>query len=131
MNGFQPGEVQYRVIALENGSAGRSAGKSFSNITAAVMETHMQVPSAFTPGSNDINFEFKPRMDFAPREYVMMVVDRGGRKMFETTNPGEGWDGRFRGGAFVNEAVYVYYIQYTDYTRLFRTITANITVLYP
>ena len=91
----------------------------------------MQVPNAFTPGSNDINAEFKPLMDFAPEEYLMIVVDRGGRKMFETTDPGEGWDGRFQGGSFVDEAVYVYYIQYTDYTGLFQTFTGNVTVLYP
>ncbi len=131
INGYQPGEVQYRVIALGNPNETGREENSFSNITAAAIETHMQVPSAFTPGSNDMNFEFKPQMDFAPREYVMMVVDRGGRKMFETTDPGEGWDGRFQGGEFVNEAVYVYFIQYTDYTGLFKTFTGNVTVLYP
>jgi hypothetical protein len=78
-----------------------------------------------------MNFEFKPLMDFAPKDYIMIVVDRGGRKMFETTDPGEGWDGRFKGGDFANEAVYVYYIQYTDYTGLFKTFTGNVTVLYP
>jgi hypothetical protein len=51
--------------------------------------------------------------------------------MFETTDPEEGWDGRFRGGSYVDEAVYVYYIQYTDYAGLFRTFTGNVTVLYP
>ncbi len=131
INGYQPGEVQYRVIALGNPNEAGTEENSFSNITAATIETHMQVPSAFTPGSNNMNFEFKPQMDFAPREYVMMVMDRGGRKMFETTDPGEGWDGRFQGGEFVNEAVYVYYIQYTDYTGLFKTFTGNVTVLYP
>jgi gliding motility-associated-like protein len=91
----------------------------------------MQVPSAFTPGSNDMNAEFKPLLDFAPKEYLMLILDRGGRKMFETTNPGEGWDGRFQGGEFANEGVYVYYIQYTDYTGLSKSSTGNVTVLYP
>lgn len=131
INGFQPGAVQYRVIALSNPFNGGSEEQSVSNITTAVVETHMQVPNAFTPGSNDINAEFKPMMDFAPEEYLMIVVDRGGRKMFETTDPEDGWDGRFQGGSYVDEAVYVYYIQYTDYTGLFRTFTGNVTVLYP
>jgi len=131
LNGYQVGEIQYRVIALSNPHNGGIEEQSISNITAAVVETHMQVPSAFTPGSNDINSEFKPLMDFAPRDYVMIVVDRGGRKMFETTDPNEGWNGRFQGGSFVNEAVYVYYIEYTDYTGLFMTYTGNVTVLYP
>lgn len=131
INGLQPGEVEYRVIASSNPFNGGTAEQSISNITTAVVETHLQVPSAFTPGSNDINAEFKPLLDFAPREYLMIVVDRGGRKMFETTDPGEGWDGRFQGGSYVDEAVYVYYIQYTDYTGLFRNFTGNVTVLYP
>jgi gliding motility-associated-like protein len=131
VNGFQAGEVEYRVMALSNPQNGGPEQQSISNITTAVVETHMQVPSAFTPGSNDINAEFKPLMDFAPEEYLMIIVDRGGRKMFETTDPEEGWDGRFRGGSYVDEAVYVYHIQYKDYTGLFRTITGNVTVLYP
>jgi len=131
VNGFQPGEVHYRVIAQSFPNGQGIEATSYSNITAATVETHMQLPSAFTPGSNDMNFEFKPQMDFAPRKYVLIVMDRGGRKMFETNDPGEGWDGRFQGGEYVNEAVYVYYIQYTDYTGLFKTYTGNVTVLYP
>ncbi len=131
VNGFQPGEVHYRVRAVSNPGALGEEAISYSNITEATVETHMQLPSAFTPGSNDMNFEFKPQMDFAPREYVLMVMDRGGRKMFETKDPGKGWDGRSKGGDFVNEGVYVYYVQYTDYTGLFKTYTGNVTVLYP
>ncbi len=131
INGYQQGEIQYRVIALSNPDTGGTEQESVSNVTTVVVETHMQVPSAFTPGSNDINSEFKPLMDFAPKDYILIVADRGGRKMFETTDPGEGWDGRFNGGDFVNEGVYVYYIEYTDYTGLFKNFTGNVTVLYP
>jgi len=131
VNGFQPGELHYRVIALSNPDIGGIEEQSISNITIVELETQMQVPSAFTPSSNDINSEFKPLMDFAPRKYLMIVIDRGGRKMFETTDPDEGWDGRFQGGSYVDEAVYVYYIQFTDYTGLFMTYTGNVTVLYP
>ena len=104
---------------------------SLSNIASLALPTEMKIPNAFTPGSNNMNFEFKPRIDFAPRKYTMIIYDRAGRKMFETSDPGEGWDGRFRGGDFADEGVYVYYIQYTDYTGLFRTHTGNVTVLYP
>lgn len=131
VNGYQQGEIQYRVIALSNPDGGGNEEQSLSNITSVVVETHMQVPSAFTPGSNDINGEFKPLIDFSPKDYVMIVMDRGGRKMFETTDPAEGWDGRFKGGDYVQEAVYIYYIEYTDYTGLLKTFTGNVTVLYP
>lgn len=131
---FSSGEVRFRVLAIENGNGMGDSGISASNISSVAVETHMQFPSAITPGnpgSSGINHEFKPLMDFSPEKYLMMVVDRAGRKMFETTDPGKGWGGSYQGGNFVPEGVYVYYVQYTDYTGLFKTITGNITVLYP
>ncbi len=131
INGFQPGELQYKVLALSNPGGPGMPGNSVSNIITVNVETNLKVPTAFTPGSNDMNFEFKPMIDFAPRDYIMIIVDRGGRKLFETTNPGKGWEGRFQSGNFVTEGVYVYYIQYTDYTGIFKSFTGNVTVLYP
>ena len=128
IDGYQTGELQYRVVARESPGG---EGESFSNTVAVHVITNLQVPNAFTPGSNDMNYEFKPLFDFAPRDYLMIILDRGGRKLFETRDPGQGWDGRFRQGEFVTEGVYVYYIQYTDYTGLFKSITGNVTVLYP
>jgi len=134
INGFQPGELQYRVLALSNDGGIGQSGTSISNITTVAVETHLQIPNAFTPGnpgSSGVDHEFKPLMDFGPKLYLMMVVDRGGRKLFETTQADQGWDGRFQNGEFVNEGVYVYYIQYTDYTGQTRSLTGNVTVLYP
>ena len=131
INGFQSGEVRYRVLAVENQAGTGNPGMSMSNIVSVNLPTELIMPNAFTPGSNDMNFEFRPRIDFAPREYIMIIFDRAGRKLFETSDPGHGWDGRFRGNDFVAEGVYVYFIQFTDYTGLTRTLTGNVTVLYP
>ncbi len=130
INGFQPGQLQYKVLAVSNQVEGGIPGISESNTVEVAVETHLEVPSAFTPGSNDMNFEFKPIIDFAPREYVLIVFDRGGRKVFETTDPGEGWDGTYSGG-YVMEGVYVYYIHYTDFTGISRSISGNVTVIFP
>lgn len=131
INGFQRGELRYRVLSIGISTSTGELVISESNVISLQVETHLRVPSAFTPGSNDMNFEFKPLVDFAPGKYVMVIYDRAGRKLFETTDPGGGWDGRFHGGDFVDEGVYVYYIQYTDYTGIYRAITGNVTVLYP
>ncbi len=131
INGTQSGELQYRVAAVSNLPGLGNPGVSISNITTVTVETQIAVPNAFTPGTNNINAEFKPLFDFAPKDYLMMVMDRGGRKMFETSDLSEGWDGRFINGEFVNEGVYVYFIQYTDFKGLFKSFTGNVTVLYP
>jgi len=134
INGFQPGELQYRVLAISNEGGIGQPGTSISNIITVHVETKMQLPNAITPGnpgSSGVDHEFKPLMDFGPRAYLMIVVDRAGRKLFESTQADQGWDGRYQNGEFVNEGVYVYYIQYTDYTGITRSLTGNVTVLYP
>ncbi len=126
----QPGEIQYRVKALSNQVEGADPGISVSNITSVSMETTMRVPNAFTPGKSS-NAIFKPLFDFFPSKYQMIVYDRGGRKLFETSNPSEGWDGTFDGGNFAMEGVYVYFIQYTDYKQRSYNKSGNVTVFYP
>jgi gliding motility-associated-like protein len=131
INGFQPGRLQYRVLAISNQVEGGNPGISPSNVTDVTVESTLQVPNAFTPGSNDMNFAFKPRMDFAPKEYTLIIFDRAGRKLFETSDPSLGWDGRGRSGGYVSEGVYVYYIQYTDYTNRTQSLHGNVTAIYP
>lgn len=130
VNGFQPGEIQYRVLAVSNPVAMGDRGLSQSNIVRIKLESHIQVPSAFTPGSGDEDAYFKPLFDFAPEEYLMIIFDRGGRKLFETSDPGQGWDGTGANGTTAMEGVYMYHIKYTDYSGLFKTQTGNVTVIY-
>lgn len=130
INGYQPGEVQYKVLALSNQVEGNDPGISVSNIVSVFVETEMQVPNAFTPG-RATNYLFKPVIDFAPSKYKMIIYDRGGRTLFETSDPTQGWDGTFKGGDFAMEGVYVYFIQYTDYTGPTINLKGNVTVIYP
>jgi gliding motility-associated-like protein len=129
--GYQSGSIQYRVLALSNQVPGADPGLSISRIVQVALETTLKVPSAFTPGSNDMNAEFKPQLDFAPTDYIMVIYDRGGRKLFESTDPSQGWDGSYSGRSFVMEGVYVYHIQYRDHTGKFRTLTGNVAAIYP
>jgi hypothetical protein len=134
VNGYQEGEIQYRILALSNEGGNGEPGTSISNISLATVETKIQIPNAFTPGnpgSAGVDHEFKAIMDFGPRTFYMVVLDRSGRKVFETTQADQGWDGRYQNGEFVNEGVYVYHIKYTDYTGLTQSHTGNVTVLYP
>ena len=130
INGFQAGELQYKIVALGNQVEGSDPGISHSNVVSVAVETHMQIPNAFTPGKTT-NYLFKPVLDFAPKSYTMIIFDRGGRKLFETNDPEEGWDGTYRGGGYALEGVYVYFIRFTDHTNKSQTLTGNLTVIYP
>lgn len=124
------GRFYYRIRAIED-SGGK--GLSFSNVVSQSFSSDIRIPTAITPrdpGSLGINDSFKPLMDFQPEKYQLIVADRNGRRVFETRSPEEGWPGTDRHGGFVPEGVYVYYLQYTDFNGIFRTLTGNVTVLY-
>jgi len=70
------------------------------------------VPNAFAP--NGVNNVFKPILVNADMlNYTMIVMNRWGEVMFESTDPDQGWDGR-KGGRVQMEGVYSYYFRYAN-----------------
>ncbi|MES2286705.1 MAG: T9SS type B sorting domain-containing protein [Bacteroidota bacterium] len=71
------------------------------------------VPDAFTPANNDlVNDLFKP-VTTCVHDYMFLIFNRWGEKIFETSNPGEGWNGYYK-GALSKQDVYVYKIFFMD-----------------
>ncbi|MCI4669072.1 MAG: PKD domain-containing protein [Bacteroidia bacterium] len=75
----------------------------------SVFEPSLNIPNVFTPngdGSNDIF-----QVTYTGTEQItIMVMDRWGRRLFETTNSGDAWDGRYNGND-VPEGTYYYAVQ--------------------
>ena len=83
-----------------------------SNRIGAAPETEMFVPNAFKPGG--ITPEFKPVFRFfSGSEYLFQIFNRWGQLIFETYDPQEGWDGKYKGSA-VSQGVYVYKLSYRN-----------------
>lgn len=57
----------------------------------------LDYPTAFTPNANDVNDRFRGILngDCEITAYHLMVFNRWGEKVFETTTWNEGWDGVF------------------------------------
>ncbi|HDR90529.1 MAG TPA: hypothetical protein ENN63_13000 [Bacteroidetes bacterium] len=106
-----PGLFCYRITAIESaGNPYGITGESRSSITCIEMETDIRFPSAIVPNSDiPVNRVFKPVYTFFPREYYLVIYNRWNNKVFETTNPSEGWDGNPGGGATPQEGIYIYY----------------------
>jgi len=66
------------------------------------------VPNAFTPNGDGVNDAF---FVYVKNEltFHLLIFDRWGEMLFETTNPLEGWNGEYR-GKLCNPGVYVYYV---------------------
>jgi gliding motility-associated-like protein len=86
------GAVCYQVMAVEIVSQTSFADSSFSNIFCLEYEPLMFVPNAFTPdGLNPIFLPVVQNVD--PEKYTFTILDRWGKIVFETNDPGAGWDG--------------------------------------
>jgi gliding motility-associated-like protein len=61
-------------------------------------EFTLYAPNAFTPDGDGINDVFMPYgVSVAPNDYRLTLFDRWGRVVFESLDPGVGWDGRIAG----------------------------------
>ncbi len=69
------------------------------------------IPNTFTPNGDGINDEFLVLGDdIDPRDLLLMVFDRWGEKVFETTDRSEGWDGTY-GGELVQDGIYSWLLE--------------------
>ncbi len=106
---YSQGKFTYFVEALENPAyLYQFEDTSKSNEVIVLQRPKFFVPNAFAPaGKNNI---FKPITVFTDiTDYLFIIYNRWGQKIFETKNPNQGWDGQYKGN--VIPGVYVYYIK--------------------
>ncbi len=73
----------------------------------------LYMPTAFTPDGNGKNDILLPTTSSYIREYSMLIINRWGSVMFQSTDATQGWDGTF-GGESVEPGVYIYIIKLKD-----------------
>jgi gliding motility-associated-like protein len=84
---------------------------SHSNIACAEISPQVYLPNAFNPDSNvPANQIFKPVAAFV-NGYKLVIYSRWGGKVFESTDPSFGWNGRVNNKP-AKEGSYVYYLEY-------------------
>lgn len=69
-------------------------------------------PTAFSPNNDGINDGWRPVFYGNVDNYILLVYDRWGKKVFETESYGEKWDGSFN-GKLCDLGTYHYYLRAT------------------
>jgi gliding motility-associated-like protein len=72
------------------------------------------VPNVFTPNDDGDNDLLKILSIDGSSEYSMVIFNRWGMKVFETTDSSVSWDGTTRSGGKAADGVYFYEVKYTD-----------------
>jgi gliding motility-associated-like protein len=107
----QPGFYNFYVIVEENGC--------FSlpyDYNVAIQDCPLEliyIPNTFTPDGDEFNQNFLPIMTegFDPYDYNMIIFNRWGETVFESSNHLFGWDGSYNGKS-CQEGTYIWRIEY-------------------
>lgn len=82
------------------------------------------MPSGFTPNGDNLNDTFKPIGEgIDTKNYLFMVFNRWGEKLFETDDLNEGWDGTYNGNP-VQTDTYIWRIKAKE---LYRNVNTEHT----
>ena len=76
-----------------------------SQICVTISESKLTMPNAFSPNDDGHNDIFKAKEYQSIVEFHAYIFNRWGQKLFEWTNPADGWDGTYNGSP-VKEGVY-------------------------
>ena len=100
------------------------------NIVTIDPEFYVYVPNAITVDGNSYNEVFFPVFADPTRikKYNLMIFNRWGERIWETTDYNEGWDGRSN-GKDVQDGVYTWKIDYELYFDGNRKLVGHVTLL--
>ena len=86
---------------------------SLSKETYAKAVADLKIVNAFSPNGDGVNDEWTiPELKFY-NQVALDVFDRSGERLFHTTNPEQGWDGKDNNG-LVRKGSFLYVIQVKD-----------------
>jgi len=118
----------YTVTMIDNNGCSSSATVS---VDVAFSCGTIFVPDVFSPNAdnvNDVFFVYGAEHCIDPNSYTLQIFDRWGNRVFESFDPSQGWDGKYKGKE-LDEAVFVYELTATDSNNNILTKKGNITLI--
>jgi len=117
----------YAVHVLTQDGCSYSDTIRIDDCTIKIKDCEIGIPDAFSPNGDGMNDEFKI-LGKCIDKITLVIYDRWGEKVFETTNPTQGWDGTDKGKKFDN-GVFAYYLKVTTYKGTEFTYKGNVSLI--
>jgi len=112
---WQDGSSSEYFVAKQPGiysvTVTETCGSASDNILITTKDCTPYFPNAFTPNNDGKNDLFKVLNTFDLQNYLLVVYNRWGQKVFETKDPAMGWDGKLK-GRIQDGAVFVWYSKF-------------------
>jgi len=125
------GNICYYIEAVPNMNITGNTDTSRSATVCVDITANVFIPNAFTPNGDGQNDEYKPSFAFLPGKYLLTIFNRNGFKIFESSDPMKGWDGRLANNQKAPEGVYVYFIKFTSGSGKTVEKKGNFSLIYP
>lgn len=90
-----------------------SCGSTTDEIKVDMGACYVQMPNAFTPNNDGLNDVFRVKYPEFIKTFSMLIFDRWGNKVFQTTDARNGWNGNSN-GLTQPSGNYIWNISYTD-----------------
>lgn len=119
--------IDYILTIADQNNCRNSDSVHIQVIQYICNEPEIYIPNAFTPNDDNTNDILEVRGGQI-KELLLRVYDRWGEKVFEATQPRQGWDGTYKGKK-VMPGVFVYYLNAVCYDNEKFFKKGNITVL--
>lgn len=101
-----------------------------SNSECVYIKPQIFIPNAIIPNANNKNNAFKPEFTFIPENYLLIVYNRDGTKVFESRDYQKPWKGRRKGGKKVPGGTYMYYLEVKNPGKKVIRKKGEVTVVY-
>lgn len=103
-----PGITTPFLLVVEDNAGCKVA----DSLVVTVFNPELLIPTAFSPNGDGVNDAFRA-LNTNLSKYNLQVWNRWGEKVYETSNPREGWDGVFQGiaqplGVYVWQCSYAF-----------------------
>ena len=77
-----------------------------TTINIFIADSWLEFPNAFSPNGDGYNDKFQAKKGYKSIvDFHAYIINRWGQKLFEWTNPADGWDGKYK-GKDVSDGVY-------------------------
>lgn len=103
--------------------------KDSINVSYRFCTTAVYFPTGFSPNGDGRNDFFKPKVYGIMDKYFLVIYNRFGQKIFESTDAARGWDGRDKSLPASSGNTYVWYCSYQLNGEITQNQKGTITVI--
>ncbi len=114
ITGNGSGQTVTYTLTVTDPTSGTCIGDDIINVVFTACENDISIPNVFTPNGDEVNDYFDIKGTCESDNFLFLIYDRWGIKMFSSEYGKLSWDGRTTSGMEAAQGVYYYVLKVND-----------------